>query len=148
MIAPFTIIYQRISNPLKGRTLVSSFRYLYVQSDGHRCSVSIASSAALPTKEDFCYAPGKERFFNCSLHRRRLLRSRLPQLEDQDRLLLLDYLLALARRNCVAATLAGAISASAAFLKTVNGRPLLAITHRDIEQFIEHQQDRGLLARH
>jgi len=74
------------------------------------------------------------------------LRSRLPQLDDQDRLLLLEYLIALARRNCVAATLAGAICASAAFLKTDNGRSLLAITHRDIEQFIEHQQDRGLLA--
>lgn len=73
------------------------------------------------------------------------LRSRLPQLNEQDRLLLLDYLLTLARRNCVAATLSGAICASAAFLKTANGRSLLAVTPRDSEQFIEHEQDRGLL---
>src|SRR5262249_47691649 len=73
------------------------------------------------------------------------LRSRLPQLDDQDRLLFQEYLLALARRNCVAATLSGVICAAAAFLKTADGRRLLAITPRDIEQFIEHQQDRGLL---
>jgi len=65
------------------------------------------------------------------------LRSGLPQLEDQDRLLLLEYLIALARRNCVAATLSGVISASAAFLRTSNdGRRWLEITPRDIEQFI------------
>ena len=54
--------------------------------------------------------------------------------------------MALARRNCVAATLSGTISASAAFLRTGKGsRRLLSITPRDIEQFIEHEQDRGLL---
>ena len=74
------------------------------------------------------------------------LRSRLASLEDQDRLLLLDYLLTLARRNCVAATLASAIEAWAAFLKTAPGHRLLAITPRQIEQFIEPEQDRGLLA--
>jgi hypothetical protein len=73
------------------------------------------------------------------------LRSRLSPLEDQDRLLLLDHLLILARRNCVAATLASAIEAWAAFLKTAPGHHLLAITPHLIEQFIEHEQERGLL---
>jgi integrase/recombinase XerD len=73
------------------------------------------------------------------------LLSRLPQFDPQDRLLLQEYLSALARRNCVAATLSGAISAAAAFVRTGSHRSLLAITPRDIEQFIEHQQDRGLL---
>ena len=73
------------------------------------------------------------------------LRSRLASLEDQDRLLLLDYLLTLARRNYVAATLASAIEAWAAFLKTAPTHRLLTITPRLIEQFIEHEQDRGRL---
>jgi integrase/recombinase XerD len=73
------------------------------------------------------------------------LLSRLPQLDHQDRLLLQEYLSALARRNCVAATLSGAISAAAAFVRTGCHRSLLEITPRDIEQFIEQEQGRGLL---
>ena len=73
------------------------------------------------------------------------LRSRLPRLDEPDRLLLLDYLRTLARRNCAPATLAAAIEATAAFLKTAPGHRLLAITPRLIEQFIEHEQDRGRL---
>src|SRR5215475_3741891 len=56
----------------KPRTPHVTFHNLYVQSDGHRCLSSIASSAARPAKEDFYYALGKERFVNCPLHQRRL----------------------------------------------------------------------------
>jgi len=72
------------------------------------------------------------------------LRSRLPQLEDQDLVWLHEYLMTLVRRNCVAGTLSGAIDACVAFLRTIKGHRLLTITPRDVEQFIEHQQDHGL----
>lgn len=72
------------------------------------------------------------------------LRVRIPQLEDQDLLVLQEYLMSLARRNCVPATLSGVISAFAAFVPTIRDGRLLTVTRRQIEAFIERQQDQGL----